>query len=122
MYDVIKVNGEWLPRPDGDLNYKAEKVKIESQTEAGTTMVQVTRPTRLTISGSWVLSGGWMRKLRQYREADTVEVEVYYPEPDKLTAYTCQLEIDKEIHITAAREQIPQSGGIYEVGITIKEL
>ena len=122
MYEMVKINGDWLPRPKGDINFEAEKIKTEYQTEAGTTMVQVTRNTKLTISGSWTISGAWMQRFRQYRTADTVKVEVYYPVPDQLTEYDCQFEINKETYITATREQIPGSGGVYEVEVTIKEL
>lgn len=122
MYEVIKVNGEWLPRPDEDLDFNAEKVKSESETEAGTTMVQVTRDTKLTISGSWTLSGHKIKKFREYRAADTVKVEVYYPDPFELSEYECQFEIEKETHKTVVREQIPESGGVYEVSVKIKEL
>ena len=77
MVNVIKINGEWLPEPDGDLQFKAEKVKKENQTEAGTTLVIVTRVEKLTITGSWKLSGAWMDRFRAFRQADTVTVECY---------------------------------------------
>lgn len=51
MTEVIKVNDEWIPAPDGDLKYNPEKIKTEMQSEAGTTLVVVTRNTKLSISG-----------------------------------------------------------------------
>lgn len=122
MYEIIKVNGEWLPRPDDDLSFTATKVSSESETEAGTTMIQVTRETKLTISGAWTLSGRMMKLFREYRAANTVKVEAYYPDPFVLSEYECQFVISKETHKAAAREQIPDSGGVYEVSVKIKEL
>lgn len=122
MVNIIRINGEWLPEPDGDLDYKGTKVKSENETEAGTTMVIVTRPTKLSISGSWKLSGAWMEKFRKYREADTVTVEVYYPSSRTLTAYECQFEISKETHLTKARDQLSYINGLYEVDVDITEL
>lgn len=119
---MIKVNGTWLPEPDGDLSYKGVKVKSENETEAGTTMVIVTRPTKLSISGSWKLSGAWMEQFRSYREADTVTVEVYYPSSRSLSSYECQFEITKETHLTKARDQFPIKNGLYEVDVEITEL
>ena len=49
MVNLIKVNGVWLPEPDGDLNLVASKVKSENETEAGTTQVIVTRVTKLDM-------------------------------------------------------------------------
>jgi hypothetical protein len=122
LVNVIRINGEWLPEPDGDLDYKGTKVKSEKETEAGTTMVIVTRPTKLSISGSWKLSGAWMEQFRKYREADTVTVEVYYPSSKTLTAYECQFEISKETHLTKARDQLSYINGLYEVDVDITEL
>jgi hypothetical protein len=122
LVNVIRINGEWLPEPDGDLDYKGTKVKSENETEAGTTMVIVTRPTKFSISGSWKLSGAWMEKFRKYREADTVTVEVYYPSSRTLTAYECQFEISKETHLTKARDQLSYINGLYEVDVDITEL
>ena len=122
MVNLIRVNGEWLPEPDGDLAYKGTKVKSENETEAGTTMVIVTRPTKLSISGSWKLTGAWMEAFRRYREADTVTVEVYYPSSRSLTAYECQFEVTKETHLTKARDQFPIQNGLYEVDVEITEL
>lgn len=121
MINLLKINDEWLPTPDGDLKYKAEKVKSESESEAGTTLVIVTRVSKLEISGKWNLSGKWMKKFREYRDADTVTVEAYYPNTDTLTAHECQFEIASETHISGARKQL-SAGGLYEVDVDIKEI
>lgn len=122
MTEVIKVNDEWIPAPDGDLKYNPEKIKTEMQSEAGTTLVVVTRNTKLSISGKWKLSGKWITKFRQYRDADTVTVSVYYPNTEQLSDYTCQFQINSEDHLTGARKQRPDIGGLYEVDVTIEEL
>lgn len=122
MINVIKVNGTWLPEPDGDLDYEAQKIKNENTTEAGTTMVIVTRETKLSLSGSWKLSGVWMEQFRAFRRADTVTVEVYYPSSRTLTAYECQFEITRETHLTKARGQLAHRNGLYEVDVKITEL
>lgn len=119
--NVIKVNGEWLPEPNGDLSYKAVKIKSENETEAGTTLVMVTRVSKLTISGKWNLSGAWMDKFRSYRQADTVTVECYYPDTRDLTEHTCQFEITGETHNSKARRQLLVDG-LYEVSVEMTEL
>ena len=121
MTEIIKINGEWIPGPDGDLDYKPEKIKTDMESEAGTTLVLVTRTTRLSISGNWKLSGKWISKFRQFRDADTVTVSVYYPDPNQLSDYTCQFEMDEK-HLTKARKQLTDVGGLYEVGVNIREL
>ncbi len=122
MINVIKVNGDWLPTPGEDLTIKDEKIKTESESEAGTTLVIVTRISKLEISGKWNLSGQWMRRFRQYRNADSVTVGIYYPDPYVLSEYECQFEITGETHLTNARHQLPAQGGLYEVDVNIKEL
>ena len=84
----------------------ATKVKSENETEAGTTQVIVTRVARRTIQGSWKLSGEWMEQFREYRNADTVTVELYYPSASVLSAYTCQFDVTGETHNTKARQQL----------------
>ena len=98
------------------------EIKDENETEAGTTMVIVTRTTKLAIAGSWKLSGGWMEQFRRYRQADTVTVEAYYPSSRSLSSYECQFEITKETHLTKARGQLAHRNGLYEVEVKITEL
>lgn len=120
MVEIIKVNNQWLPEPDGELKVSAEKVKSENQTEAGTTQVIVTRVAKLTIQGTWNLSGTWVQTFRGYRDADTVTVEVYYPSATELSTYTCQFDITDETHDAKARAQV--AGGLYTVSVTMTEL
>lgn len=122
MVNLIKVNGIWLPEPDGDLNVIPTKVKSENETEAGTTQVIVTRVTKLTIEGNWKLSGEWMQRFRSYRDADTVTVEIYYPNVSTLSSYTCQFDVTGETHKSKARQQLGGVNGLYEVGVTITEI
>lgn len=122
MINLIKINGEWLPTPDDDPQITPEKVKTEKETEAGTTVVQVTRPTKLTISGNWTLSGEWARKFRAWREEDTVTVEIYYPDPRNLKAYTCQFEITSDKEVRGARKQLVAAGGIYQISVEMTEI
>lgn len=122
MVNLIKVNGVWLPEPDGDLNLVASKVKSENETEAGTTQVIVTRVTKLAIEGKWKLSGEWVQRFRSYRDADTVTVEVYYPSASTLSSYTCQFDVTGETHKAKARQQLGGVNGLYEVGVTITEI
>lgn len=121
MAKIIKVNGGWLPEPEGDLKVEAKKVKSENTTEAGTTVVNVTRDTKLMISGSWRLSAVWVEQFRAFRRANTVVVGIYYPSPKELTEYECQFELT-ETHVTKAREQMAESGGLYKVEVKITEL
>lgn len=122
MINQIKVNGEWLPTPADDPTITPEKVKTEKETEAGTTVVQVTRKTKLSISGNWTLSGEWARKFRAWREEDTVTVEVYYPDPMNLSAHTCQFEITGDQEVRGARKQLVSAGGIYQISVEMTEI
>ncbi len=85
-------------------------------------MVNVVRPSKLSISGSWTLSGHWVKRFREWREADMVMVSAYYPDPEEMSDYMCQFEIDSENHVMDARKQIPESGGIYQISVSIVEL
>lgn len=120
--ELLKINGEWIPVPTGNLEFSPEKVKTEKETEAGTTVVIVTRPTRFSVSGKWQLSGAWIEKFREYREADTVTVEAYYPKHDELTSYVCQFEYDTESLVENSKLQLEELGGLYEVSVTMTEL
>jgi hypothetical protein len=122
MIEIIKVNGVWLPEPDGDLSITPTKIKSENETEAGTTQVIVTRVTKLTIEGSWKLSGEWIERFRAYRDADTVNVEVYYPSASELSTYVCQFEITNETHNVKGRQQLGSVNGLYEVDVVMTEI
>lgn len=121
MFGEIKVNGEMLPRPDEALSLKNEKKKTEYETEAGTTQVSVSRISKITVSGSWTVTGTWMEKFRAWADADTVTVSCFYPSADEISDHECQLSIDSEKHVKRAREQIGK-GGLYQISVTMEEL
>lgn len=122
MYRDIKVNGSWLPEPDNDPEFSNQEIKTELQTEAGTAQVIVTRKQKITVSGTWSVSGTWADKFRSWAALDTVTVECYWPDADNMTAHECQLSIDSESHNKKARQQISRSGGLYQLKVTMTEL
>lgn len=122
MEKTLYINDTALPEPDGDLSFKPEKIKTELQTEAGTTQVIITRTGKLTVSGTWKLSGTWAKNFRDWDDADTVTVLCYWPDPDTLSSHECQFSISGENHITGARERGGASGGLYEISVDITEL
>lgn len=119
MKDLIRVNGEWIPNAVGDVSFGAEKVKTEYETETGHTAVLIRRVAKLSISGSWQVSDLWAAKFRAWRDADTVAVECYYPDSDRLTSHTCQCEVS-ESHVEHGREAA--EGGLYRMDVTFSEL
>ena len=121
MFQEIKVNGIYLPRPDEGLSFKSEKIKKEYESEAGTTIVSVVRESKLTITGSWTLTGTWMERFRSWAEEDTVTVMCYFPENAEMTEHECQFSIDSETHIKKSKEQLSVQG-LYQVSVTMVEL
>ena len=121
MFDELRVNGIYLPRPDGDLQIVSEKIKKEYETEAGTTTVSVIRQSKLTIKGAWTLTGKWMEIFRSFEENDTVSVQCYFPSNSELGIHECQFMIDSENHIKKSKEQL-NVDGLYQVNITMVEL
>lgn len=122
MNSEIKVNGTWLPEADENLDFSNEKIKKELTTEAGTTQVIVTRREKLTVSGSWTLSGKWMDKFREWARADMVTIECYWPNPGYLSSHECQFEITGETHYKKARDQHQTTNGLYKAKVVITEL
>ena len=116
----VKVNGTWLPKPDEALEVTSTKVKKEYESEAGTTLVSVTRQPRLSIAGSWTLSDAWMSQFRSWAAEDTVTVSLYFPSNSELTEYEYQFAIEKESHVKDAKEQL--NGGLYQVTVAMEEL
>ena len=121
MFNDLYIDGELLPEPAENLKFANTKTKTEGETEAGTTMVIVTRTEQITISGKWNVTGSWLSKFRAWAKADTVAVKCYFPEVDQLTEHTCQLTISNESHERKARSQL-STNGLYEVSITLEEL
>ena len=121
MFQEIAINGITLPRPDGDLEYVSEKLKTEYETEAGTTQVSVHRESKLTISGSWTLTGYWMDRFRTWAGMDTVTVSAFFPQTDEQTEHECQLSITGEKHVRNAREQL-LTDGLYQMTVKMEEL
>lgn len=121
MFQELKINGTMLPRPDGDLVFKSEKVKTEYETEAGTTQVSVRRESKLTIMGTWTLSGSWVETFRAWAAMDTVSVEAYFPRKDGVTGHECQFTIESEKHVRNARAQW-DIGGLYTLSVKMEEL
>ncbi len=121
MFQELKINGTALPRPDGDLEFKNEKMTTEYETEAGTTQVLVRRASRLSVSGTWTVTGKWVQQFRTWEEADTVTVSAYFPSRNVMSDHECQLSIESEKHIRGARAQL-DTDGLYEIGVTMEEL
>ena len=121
MFNELKVNNITLPRPDGDLEFSSEKLKTEYETEAGTTQVSVRRESKLTITGTWTLSGEWAELFRAWAGMDTVPVHAYFPERNSLTAPECQFTIKSEKHVRNARAQLAK-GGLYTLSVEMEEL
>lgn len=121
MFNDLYINDELLPEPVDNLKFTNTKTKTEGETEAGTTMVIVTRAEQISISGKWKVTGTWLDKFRAWARADTVTAKCYFPEVDQLTEHTCQLEISNESHEKKARAQL-STNGLYEVDVTLEEL
>ena len=121
MWSELKINGTPLPRPDGDLDFESEKLKTEYETEAGTTQVSVRRESKLTISGTWTLTGAWAERFRAWAEMDSVTVSAFYPFRDMLTEHECQFVVSSEKHVRNAREQL-RTDGLYQLAVKMEEL
>ena len=121
MFQELKINGITLPRPDGDLEVTSEKVKTEYETEAGTTQVSVRRESKITISGTWTLTGKWVELFRTWAEMDTVMVFCFYPFKDRMTEHECQFIVSSEKHIRNARAQLT-TDGLYQMSVKMEEL
>ena len=121
MFQELKINGVVPPRPDDDLTFKNEKKKKEYETEAGTTQVSVTRVSKISVSGSWTVTGAWLETFRSWQKADTVTVSCFYPEKDTLSDHECQLSIESEKHIRFSRDLL-QTNGLYEISVKMEEL
>lgn len=121
MFQELKINGITLPRPDGDLEFTSEKIKTEYETEAGTTQVSVRRESKLTISGSWTLTGRWVDLFRMWASMDSVTVSAFFPSKESLTDHECQFSIDGEKHVRNAREQL-RTNGLYQLSVKMEEL
>lgn len=119
MYRDIKINGEWIPEPDEDVDCQNDEVTKKLETEAGTTQVVVIRNQKLTMSGTWSVSGSWADKFRNWAAMDTVKVECYWPDSNNMTAHECRISLG-ETHNKKARGQIKQ--GLYKLKVTITEL
>ena len=121
MFEELKINGIPLPRPDGDLDFQSEKIKTEYETEAGTTQVSVSRASRITILGSWTLTGRWVERFRTWASMDSVTVSAFYPLKDQMTDHECQFYISSEKHVKNAREQL-HTDGLYTISVKMEEL
>ena len=121
MFHEITINGMILPRPDGDLEFVSEKLKTEYETEAGTTQVSVHRESKLTITGTWTLTGSWADRFRNWAGMDTVTVSAFFPKTDETTEHECQFAITGEKHVHRAREQL-RTDGLYQMTVKMEEL
>ena len=121
MFHEITINGMTLPRPDGDLEFISEKLKTEYETEAGTTQVSVHRESKLTITGTWTLTGLWADRFRIWAGMDTVTVSAFFPQTDEMTEHECQFAITGEKHVHRAREQL-RTDGLYQMTVKMEEL
>lgn len=121
MFQELKINGMTVPRPDDHLEFASRKLTTEYETEAGTTQVSVRRASKLTISGTWTLTGFWVRQFRGWAEQDAVKVSCFFPSPDLMSDHMCQLTIKSEKHLARSREQLAVNG-LYQLNVEMEEL
>lgn len=121
MFQELKINGTTLPRPDNNLDFVSEKLKTEYETEAGTTQVSVRRESKLTISGTWTLTGAWAETFRAWAGMDSVTVSAFFPYKDAMTEHECQFIVSGEKHIRHARDRL-RTGGLYQLSVVMEEL
>ena len=121
MFQELKINGMRILKPDDDVEFTSIKLKTEYETEAGTTQVSVRRESKLSIKGSWTLTGLWAQQFRNWAEQDTVRVTCFFPFPDMESNHECQFSIKSEKHIRNAREQL-RTNGLYKLSVEIEEL
>lgn len=117
----LLVNGVALPKADEALKLVSEKLKKEYESEAGTTLVTVTRNSRLKVQGSWTLTGRWMSQFRAWAAEDTVTVSLFFPSNTELADYECQFVLESEEHVRNSKEQL-RVDGLYRVTVTMEEL
>ncbi len=121
MFQELMINGVVVPRPDEALVFSSEKLKTEYETEAGTTQVNVRRDSRLSIKGSWTLTGSWMEQFREWVLEDVVKVSCFFPKKDEMSDHICQLAIKSEKHVRNAREQL-STWVLYQISVEMEEL
>lgn len=119
MTTELIIDGTSLPSPTGDLDMYMAQIADEYTTEAGG-MVKVRRAEKLRVSGRWLLTGSWVSAFRAFQTADSVTVQCYYPEPGTLSSYTCDFQMI-EAYKHKSRKYNPNTEGLYEVSVTIRE-
>lgn len=117
--DLILINGRALPEPDGELKIKADKIKTEAETEAGTTQVIVVRNSKLTVSAEFTVTGAWIEQFRAYRDADYVMASLFYPDANEMTTYKMQFDLDESLLKNSRKAK--NTNGIYSASVTLTE-
>lgn len=115
----ILINGSPIPEPNGELSIKAEKIKTENETEAGTIQVIVVRASKLSVSAEFTLTGTWVERFRRFRDADYVTVSLYYPLSDEMSDYRVQFDMDESLLKDSRKAK--HTNGIYNVSVTMTE-
>lgn len=121
MFQEIEVNQTKLPRPDNDLTFQSQKVQQSFESEAGTTLLNITRPSKLTIKGNWTITGKWLKQFRDWQLMNQVTVSCFYPSEVELSHHICEFIIEEERHIRFSRDLLSVNG-IYQVSVRMEEL
>ena len=117
FFEYLKLNGMALPLPDSyEVELAAVEVDSSGETEAGTIQRDVVRQGVVTISVSFSVTAGWLKRLTAFSKMD------------KLTVLYFDTEIleqkETEMYVTgfkAKLEKDTSKKGLWTVSFTLNE-
>ena len=117
MTSEVYINNTALPSPDQDLEIGMDQIRHEYTTEAGS-RVKIQVAEKLHIRGTFTLTSSWVQQFRTWQSDDSITVKCYYPDPETLSTYTCDMTMN-EVYRRKSRNVV--AGGVTTVTVEISE-
>lgn len=117
----IKINNTAIPFPDS-WEENPEKLSNEFETEDGGRIKIVRRTSRLSVNASFTVTSRWLKKFQQWRNANTLSVQMYDPSNNGYQAHTMDIADDSFTYdLIPNSKRVKNTNGLYHLSFTLEE-
>ena len=115
--NYLRIDGTEMPLPTAyDLSLSDVEADSSGETEAGTTQRDIVRSGVASISVSFQVSAGWLKKLTAYKQKKSIQVKFF--DPGSLSVKETAMFVDG---YKVDLEKDTSYQGLWKVSFTLKE-
>ena len=116
----ITINNEVIPYPD-TWGENPKKITNTFETEAGGIQKIVTRASRLSVSCSFTVTSRWLKKFMEYRNANSLTVNIYDPVSNATASHTMFIDDESFVYERIKDSRyVANTNGLYKLSFDME--